>query len=611
MRATGSGVTIAPVGPRAGVVGLIVGFLLLAGCSGPSAGPSEAAALTWEAREGPGLVTDVVDADGRLVAVGSAETTGAASTPQAWTSMDGRTWDVAAVDGDGRMAGVARAEGGSLVAVGERATGSAVRAAAWFSPDGASWTVIDDDGEFDAGPGCASTSLEDVAAGPAGFVAVGTEWGEGSCGQHAAAWWSADGVNWMRAADPGGHAMHAVVQTRDGFAAAGAGKADANEGARAAAWWSADGQAWTQADAIDDVDGFRGAEIQALAVDTHGVAAVGYSINADTGALAPAAWRSGDGLTWTRADAEGLVGSSAQEPAEPSGNGTGAVRMAYADGLIATDAGLIATGVATTTEVGAGGSVSDLEPWRYQLWTAATDESWARLPDTAAPIAGDGNVFVAGPRAIVFGNSLFLFGAVPDQPATDQPPSTGPPSLTSAAWEIDALALGLGPDVIMNAWWKDAGGSGVGTGPVIDAGGPLSARNCPTLDEVHAAVPAVIKGPDANPEPFKGQVLLCSYTIGELDNAGYPALVSIEVFDASVEGVEGWGSANEDPANPTAIPGLGDSATAKGGPGHEVLWVTSGPWALKLGNSRDDGIPLDQMIALARTALASVALPPR
>jgi hypothetical protein len=606
--------------PRVGVVGLLVGSLILVGCTGPSGGwsddpgdaPSEPGALVWEAREGPGFVSDVVDADGRLVAIGSAATTSAASTPQAWTSMDGRTWDAAAVDGDGRMAGVARAEGGSLVAVGERATGNAFRAVAWFSPDGATWTVIDDDGEFDAAPGCASTTLEDVAAGPAGFVAVGAEWGEGSCGQHAAAWWSADGVNWMRAVDPGGHAMHAVVQTKDGFAAAGAGTADANEGARAAAWWSADGQAWTQADAIDGVDGFYGAEIKALAVDTHGVAAVGYSINTETGALAPAAWRSGDGLTWTRADAEGLAGVSAQEPAEPSGTGPGAVRMAYADGLIATDGGLIATGVATTMEPGADGSTTDLEPWRYQLWTATADESWARLPDTAAPIAGDGNVFVAGPRAIVFGNSLFLFGAVPDQPAADQAPSTGPPSLTTpTTWEIDALALGLGPDVTMNAWWKDAGGGGVGTGPIVDAGGPLSARNCPTLDEVRAAVPVVVKGPDANPEPFKGQVLLCSYTIGEMDTAGYPALVSIEVFDASVEGVEGWGSANEDPANPTAIPGLGDTATAKGKPGHEVVWVTSGPWALKLANSRQDGIPLDQMVALARTALTSVALPPR
>jgi hypothetical protein len=146
-----------------------------------------------------------------------------------------------------------------------------------------------------------------------------------------------------------------------------------------------------------------------------------------------------------------------------------------------------------------------------------------------------------------------------------------------------------------------------------DAGGPLSYRNCPTLTEAKAAVPALTSGPDANGVPFKTMILQCSYAMDERDIQGRPAGIGILVFDASAEGVHLWDSARIDPDSPNAtdIPGLAEVAFATGTTGHNDVWVVQGPFGFHMDHTRRGEIPIDEMVALARSMLTGLARPPR
>ena len=125
-------------------------------------------------------------------------------------------------------------------------------------------------------------------------MAVGTEWGEN--GQRPAAWWSADGVEWVRSTEPlVGSGTRDVAVLGDGFVIVGAANALANQFTRAAFWFSADGRSWTT---VAD-DGVRdGKEPQAVAASGAGLVSVGYRVAGPQGALAPMAWTSPDGRSW-------------------------------------------------------------------------------------------------------------------------------------------------------------------------------------------------------------------------------------------------------------------------------------------------------------------------
>jgi hypothetical protein len=155
-----------------------------------------------------------------------------------------------------------------------------------------------------------------------------------------------------------------------------------------------------------------------------------------------------------------------------------------------------------------------------------------------------------------------------------------------------------------------------------DAGGPLSYRNCPTLAEAQAAMPALVGGPEANAVPFKTMVLQCLYTINELDVQSRPAGLDILIFDAfpgpefgdrGARGNQLWDSVRTDPgfANATDIPGLADVAFATGTSGHNDVWVVQGGYGFHMYHTRQSGIPLDQMVALARAMLAGLGKAPR
>lgn len=163
-----------------------------------------------------------------------------------------------------------------------------------------------------------------------------------------------------------------------------------------------------------------------------------------------------------------------------------------------------------------------------------------------------------------------------------------------------------------SAPWKDGASVEVVTA-APDAGGPLSSRNCPTLAEARAAVPMLTTGPDANAVPFKTMVLQCAYSMDERDVQGRPASIGILVFDASAEGRHLWDTVRTDPAFPDAVdlPGVADVAFATGSAGHNDVWVVSGRFGFHLMHTRQDGIPLDQLVGLSRAMLTGLARPPR
>jgi hypothetical protein len=86
-------------------------------------------------------VSQIAAGGGRLLAVG--ETSGPlATSPRAWTSVDGSTWDAAAVPtGPGAMVTLA-VEGQQLVSRGREPIGAVDRPATWTSTDGTAWTRL-------------------------------------------------------------------------------------------------------------------------------------------------------------------------------------------------------------------------------------------------------------------------------------------------------------------------------------------------------------------------------------------------------------------------------------------------------------------------------------
>lgn len=162
------------------------------------------------------------------------------------------------------------------------------------------------------------------------------------------------------------------------------------------------------------------------------------------------------------------------------------------------------------------------------------------------------------------------------------------------------------------ASWKVGASVEVITAPP-DAGGLLSYRNCPTLTEAKAAVPGLTSGPDANGVPFKTMILQCSYAMDERDIQGRPAGIGTLVFEATAEGVHLWDSVRTDPdrANATDIAGLANVAFATGTAGHNDVWVVQGLFGFHMGHTRRGEIPIDEMVALARSVLTGLARPPR
>jgi hypothetical protein len=180
-------------------------------------------------------LVDVTTFQHALYAVGNAATDAAPGV--IWTSADGETWRSAAGPGtslDGAyLEGIAAGDPGLVVAglQGDRAT-------VLFSPDGSTWSTID----LPEGKGA---ETHHVTWAPAGYVATGSPTGE-STTNRVLSWWSQDGRTWSRITDVEGSrhpALDVAAAGPTGYLALG------TDAGKAAVWRSGDGRKWRKVSA--------------------------------------------------------------------------------------------------------------------------------------------------------------------------------------------------------------------------------------------------------------------------------------------------------------------------------------------------------------------------
>jgi hypothetical protein len=313
-------------------------FLLLCG-SGTGARRTEvgqpvlAAAVTREV-----TVNSLVAAGGEQVAAGSA-----AGTPALWREAAGGHWAPAATSlpaswSLGSLTSVAHGGAGWLAIGHAGPLGSPVAPASsvpviMTSADGGAWRPAAGARGL-AAPG---TTLAQAAAGPTGYVVVGSAPGLGGT-PAVAAWHSAGLAAWTRAAVAAGTGqagtagqMLAVTADRSGFVAAGA------VGSAPAVWTSSAGSSWRPT-ALPLPAGAASAVLTSVAaVGGRVVAAGSLSPGAGAGrrepAPAPFAAVSRDGgRTWRETVLRGAAGPSAVTALTAAGTGFVAAGVAGAAG---------------------------------------------------------------------------------------------------------------------------------------------------------------------------------------------------------------------------------------------------------------------------------------
>ncbi len=276
--------------------------------SGPS-GPS-GPALDWQrvapgqSWSGPGeqRMDAVAVSERGFVAVGSVDGNEGADGAL-WRSSDGQEWTPAsgggavfAGPGDQRLADVAAGPAGS-VAVGTDGGSAAV----WASPDGEAWQRVGHDEGVFGGPGDQRMDAV-VALDDGGWMAVGSDTGPGN--RDGAIWRSPDGLTWSRISDeaalggPGDQRLTDAVLGQQGLVAVGV------DGERASAWTSADGSAWSRVEVGNG-------QLAGVAVGRDGVLVAVGSSNGE--GLDAAVWRSADARQWSGAGGDELGGPLDQE----------------------------------------------------------------------------------------------------------------------------------------------------------------------------------------------------------------------------------------------------------------------------------------------------------
>ena len=338
--------------------------LTLAGCS------SSDSSSPWKALPdgalGEGLVR-LVHAAGQpqeLVGVGSVTVDGN-RVPALWRTTDGASWlrldtvpkspygfvselTTVAMAADGRAAAIGQAVGG---------THGNPRVGSWYL-DGSTLVEVTADVELYGGP--RQGAVNEMAAGPAGFVVVGTRTDRNER-TGAASWTSPDARTsfTIHDADPAlesapGEIVRALAVAGDerGYLAAGdrfvsgTGRLDSD----AMFWTSPDGQAWARLD-LGALPAGHGSELPEVATAWQGGWAVAGTDSAD-GRTSLVVWSSPDGATWHRAavdatDADPDGSSAATSIAEAGGELVVGARLGgrlaaarSTDGVTCTEVGL-------------------------------------------------------------------------------------------------------------------------------------------------------------------------------------------------------------------------------------------------------------------------------
>jgi hypothetical protein len=301
--------------------------------------------------------------------------------PTAWTSDDGSTWTLRAMEDTPFTfpVSLARGSNGTLVAVGR----SGSDPVAWTSPDGVTWTPHE---VPVLGTDRTAERMTSVFATATGFVAGGSV-GPELLDRHARFWTSPDGSTWTPVPDDDAAFANAEVRSiatlaNGGLVAVGvAGSFQQPTGS--VAWTSSDGVRWTR---VDDPQ-FSGA----LLVSSTGMSPVGLvAVGSDLDRRNAVAFTSGDGVTWKRA------------PDEPSRQHSGG----YAWMTDVTVVGDELIGVGTLQGLQRGTAIS---------WVSKDGLAWQQA--RSAPVQ-EGAEFYAvipgGPGALVIGD----FGA-PDSYVPD------------------------------------------------------------------------------------------------------------------------------------------------------------------------------------------------
>ncbi|MGI8686780.1 MAG: hypothetical protein ACR2MO_17100 [Acidimicrobiales bacterium] len=224
----------------------------------------------------------------------------AAGVPRAtvWRSDDALAWRGEAVGGPRTEAyGATRRADGGIVVVGRELVGPAGRGAAWVEGDDGTFVRA---GGGDALAGGSQVSIQAVAARPAVLVAVGGRSEEGK-EDAVAVWRSASGSSWERLPDAeamfaasGQPFVNKVVAVPSGFVAVGGVRR--GDDIDAAAWFSADGTTWERAAAPPEFAGPGAQSVNDVVPVNGGLLAVGAA--SDGRRRTPMAWRSPDGRGW-------------------------------------------------------------------------------------------------------------------------------------------------------------------------------------------------------------------------------------------------------------------------------------------------------------------------
>jgi hypothetical protein len=259
-----------------------------------------------------------------------------------WVSDDARTWlrvDPAPFAGTSPSRLAARPDG--FVVVGETFGG---KAAIWHSSDGIAWARVALPSSFD------HAILMNVASTPGGYLAVGRDGAPdvampGGAAYNPgiglpAAWWSADGLNWIAASveaeqAPGAQLLN-VMAGSDGLLVIGSDSTDPHASARTAAGWvSTDGRTWTRIDAAafatrpyGSIAGSNGAQIVTI-----GPKLVGGRYDPDT----LGAWVSTNGIEWRSLPISGFE-------ADLPGGDVSSLAKAHIDQMLVVPGGLIVLG---------------------------------------------------------------------------------------------------------------------------------------------------------------------------------------------------------------------------------------------------------------------------
>lgn len=231
------------------------------------------------------------------------------------------------------------------------------------------------------------------------FVAVGYEQPNPLIGEYfptrSTAWYSDNGVDWMRSSLEGDGELRDVVARPggDGFVAVGQ-----TDRGTAAVWASPDGEVWdlVEVDAVVaggsarmlGVSQGRDGQLVAVGVETYPPATTGPGPDLDA-----AVWRSDDGEVWDRVESSALGAPGYQPNLEGEFNGE-TVAIDYS-----TDLGWVAVGSASRS----GDDQTDFPTQYPSVWLSTDGISWQRQTlDVEARLRG---VSVVGSSVLAYGES--------------------------------------------------------------------------------------------------------------------------------------------------------------------------------------------------------------